>query len=120
MFPYNCSSAYLLLSITVIIITIFSSYLQFMKKNIFKIPFLTRWSLSHVLLYFILGSLCPNQFYEFMIIGLLWEIIERIFGMMNETTYFWTSDGWRGQTVDLIMNIIGYKLSALFFPLFHI
>ena len=118
MFSSNCKYAVLLLFGTVIFISIFMNNLQFMNKKMFHI--ITRWNISHMLLYFILGSLCPNHLNEFMIVGLIWEIIERIFATMFESPTLWTSNGWKGQMIDLVMNLLGYKFSELFYGVFHI
>jgi len=91
-----------------------------MDKKIGNSTHLTRWSISHFMLYFIIGNLCPHHLKEFMIIGLLWEIIERIISTMIESPNVWTNKGWKGQLYDLYMNYLGYESSNLFYGIFNI
>jgi len=91
-----------------------------MDKKIGDSTYLTRWSISHFMLYFIIGNLCPHHLKEFMIIGLLWEIIERIISTMIESPNVWTNKGWKGQLYDLYMNYLGYESSNLFYGIFNI
>jgi len=82
--------------------------------------YITRWSPSHFMLYFITGCLCPNHLEEFMGFGVLWEIIERVMGTISKKEKFWTSGGWQGQLLDLMFNFLGYKFSELFYTYLHI
>ena len=93
---------------------------SFMDKKIGGSTYFTRWSVSHFMLYFIIGNLCPHHLKEFMIIGVLWEIIERIITTMTESQQLWTNKGWGGQLTDLFMNLLGYKFSELFYGIFNI
>ena len=116
----SCNLAILILILCGIFIATFVNYLQFMSVKFFEGTMITRWSISHMMIFFIIGCLCPNHLEEFMGIGLLWEIIERIIGIISKKETFWTSGGWQGQLLDLIMNFIGYKSSELFYTYFHI
>ena len=91
-----------------------------MDKKIGGSTYFTRWCFSHFMLYFIIGNLCPHHLKEFMIIGVLWEIIERIITTMTESQNLWTNKGWGGQLTDLFMNLLGYKFSELFYGIFNI
>ena len=117
MFLYNCHSATIVIFASIFLVILFFNY-HFMNKIIFKIKYLTRWSIAHFCLYFIFGSLCPNHFTEFMILGILWEIIIKIGSLLLNTT--WIKNGTKGQLSLLIMNIMGYQFSQLFFSIFHI
>jgi hypothetical protein len=89
------------------------------------------WPISHFIFYFILGLFFPQYQIEFIIIGIIWEIIEILLGQgchiakrgggyrklfCNEnasakgTQYtYWVSGSWS----DIIFNIAGLYLGVL-------
>jgi len=38
--------------------------------------YLTNWTLSHFVLFAIVGYMCPKKIYHFILLGILWEICE--------------------------------------------
>ena len=42
----------------------------------FKAGILTSWSLSHLIFFFIIGLICPNNLFFIILLGVLWEIYE--------------------------------------------
>lgn len=70
------------------------------------------WRLSHVITYFIIGLICPNQFLLFLLIGIIWEIIEYMFFYFSNNK-FWTNNTNKFQYKDIIANTIGYIFGAL-------
>ena len=56
-----------------------------------------------------------------MLIGAGWEAVERLIGSMDDKEInMWTSEGWKGQVSDLLMNYIGYQLASYFYSVVHI
>lgn len=120
---YYCNLAIALLFINATLIFLLMPYIvKWFDKRINKgVPYITRWSISHVLFFFTLGLLCPNHLKEFMLIGAGWEAIERLIGSMDDKEInMWTSEGWKGQVSDLLMNYIGYQLASYFYSVVHI
>lgn len=86
------------------------------------------WSLSHVLLYMYFGYYFPGYFVEFLIIGIVWEIIEcvacpatkKVFGCNNNNNNLVCNfikqidrcDYWYGKWEDVPVNIIGFVIGA--------
>ena len=68
----------------------------------------TGWRISHFLLHLLLGFLFPNKFILFFCLGILWEIIEYIIGLV-------TNSNWWGETLwahfqDIIANSLGFVI----------
>ena len=76
-------------------------------------PRITGWHLSHLITYFIVGKLCPNNFYTYILVGIGWELFEYLYGIYTKKPLYWTSGGYTGQLTDIIMNIIGYSLAHI-------
>jgi len=72
------------------------------------------WSVTHVLYNLFLGYQFPNLFVEIMLLGIIWEILETIFGYFpgvfdcKVTTD--ADDWWFGRVSDIIMNFIGASI----------
>ena len=98
--------ARMLLIGSVIFIATCIPYLEFLCTKLYK--HITGWSITHVIWFFIMGYLCPQRVEEFMLIGIFWEVLEKIIGKLTGKENFWTSGGTKGQITDLIMNYIGY------------
>ncbi len=57
--------------------------------------FITLWGVTHFVLYVILGALCPSLFYETFVLGVLFEVFEKIF--------------WEGHDLlDILLNTLGF------------
>ena len=84
--------------------------LNFLDTVIWRYPRLTYWSLTHFFWFFIFGLLAPNSRVILFILGLLWEIIEKLYGKYTNKEKYWTSNGIIGQITDLVMNMVGYEL----------
>ena len=102
----NCNIARMLLIVAAIFIATCIPYLGFLSTKLYK--HITGWSITHIIWFFIMGYLCPGHIQEFMLMGILWEVLEKIIGILTGKEKFWTSGGTKGQITDLIMNYIGY------------
>lgn len=107
----NLSIYYLLL--IAIIIVIFINRLSFLNPVIIKNPRLTIWSVTHFITFYIVGKLCPNQYFKFFIMGVLWEGFEKNYGIVTGKELYWTSNGIQGQISDIIMNTLGYHMAHI-------
>ena len=105
-------SIYLGLSVCLFII-LFINELNFLDPEIITKPRLTYWSVTHFIIYFIFGILCPNKYFRFLIFGVLWELFEKVYGIYSGQQLYWTSNGIQGQIYDLIMNMLGYYIAHL-------
>lgn len=108
-----CYQAILFGLLVSLFIILFIDSLYFMQAKLFNISY---WRLSHIFIYFIMALLCPNNLTLFMILGVLWEITERLVGFITAKEKFWTSGGSYGQAMDILMNFIGYKLGEFVHP----
>ena len=110
----NCDLSIIYLSILAIIIFKYNKILSiYLKKIIIEKPRITLWQVTHFILYFILGKFCKNNHVFFFMIGLLWELIEKLYGKFTGEEFYWTSDGGNGQITDVIMNILGYHFAHI-------
>ena len=71
----------------------------------------TGWRLSHFFLHLLLGFLFPSKFLLFFTLGVIWEIIEYIIGIVTE-------NNWWGETLwahcqDIIANTLGFMIGIL-------
>jgi hypothetical protein len=94
---------------------------------------ITGWTISHFVLFLILGIICPNNFTFILIAGISWEILECIMEYYNKVLinsdkkitsdefwhyyygkshnphgFYWSSCGGTGQVLDVIMDLLGY------------
>lgn len=99
-------------------------YHDILNKKIFNLDILENccsgWTLSHFIVYFILGLLFPDCFVIIIIISILWEFIEVLIGSYvngdnwrrqitrdkNEIEY--STNWWSGSYKDIIFNILGF------------
>lgn len=110
----TCSSSiYLGLFICIIIVFNIRS-LNFLDPVIIKKPRLTLWSITHFITFYIMGKLCPNQYLQYFMLGVLWELFEKIYGKLTDDEVYWTSNGLQGQGYDIAMNTMGYHLAHIF------
>lgn len=77
----------------------------------------TIWSLSHFILYFILGYYFPNCGCIIISIGIIWEIIEESLGYVFPKINVKQQNGlvesvrwWKGSVFDIIVDILGFYL----------
>lgn len=77
---------------------------------IIQSPRITRWSISHFLLYLVIGLLCPGHRVFYFWTGVSWELFERLYGIHTNQELYWTSNGVSGQVTDIVMNVLGYEL----------
>ena len=115
------NSKYLSVIIMCLVISSIIMYVSLSKKNnscylicdselhttYLKNPRITGWSISHFLLYSIIGFVVPD-FYWILILGVVWEVFEYIMGVVFNKKKYWTSGGISGQMTDLIMNVLGF------------
>lgn len=94
-------------------IIIFIGKLNFLDQVVINKPRLTLWSATHCIFFYIMGKLCPNQYLRYFILGVSWEIFEKIYGKWTNRELYWTSNGSLGQIYDIIMNIMGYHLAHI-------
>lgn len=74
---------------------------------------ITGWSISHLVWFYILGRLCPNNYALMLSKGVLWEVVEKVYGRVTDNEQYWTSNGINGQCMDIIMNCLGYHLAHI-------
>ena len=120
--------------VLVVIIIIYGSILHFTNSSdifnkklinfdIFGQPCCSWWPISHFILYLILGFLFPDYQLEFILIGIVWELLECLMGFIcrdfssvkkgddaNGVEYvYWMSGSFK----DIIFNIIGLYTGVL-------
>lgn len=123
-----------------IIFIVFGHYHKDQVQDTLKVPIFQYkwmiydfWSLSHTLLFGIFGYLSPGCFYEFLILGAVWELFEDYYSSDQNTqlvncngeckTLFdkcakkiWCGQGnatdnyWYGKADDILANSVGYLL----------
>ena len=81
------------------------------------------WSVTHILFYFALTYIYPNEYVYIFILGILWEISEYILGglnpknikyLMGECGYMKKDESWwYGKFSDILANSIGIMLALL-------
>ena len=109
----NCKLVLFILYLLGLFIIFLNNYLSFLDKKVIEGYELTYWQVTHFVLYMIIGIFCPNRLYLFMLIGILWELIERSYGEFIGQKDYWTSNGIKGQVTDIIINYLGYMVSQL-------
>ena len=55
-----------------LVIIFYNDQLSFLDKKFVERYNITYWHVSHFVFYFIIGSLCPNRLYLFMLMGIFW------------------------------------------------
>lgn len=110
---------YTFVFIIITTIILFIIYSSFNPKNVLLLcnedlnkryltnPQIKGWSISHFLLYSVIGFIVPD-FYWILILGVVWEVFEYIMGVVFNKKKYWTSGGISGQMTDLIMNVLGF------------
>jgi len=80
------------------------------------------WSISHIMFYIGAGFLFPNCWKMFIILGILWELLECIVGTMYKSGLTESSEinndkayqvFWEGRWSDLVMNTIGFIIGFI-------
>lgn len=79
---------------------------------------LNSWQLSHLMLYFVFGYLCPNSFWFFLILGTLFEIYEfvndKLWSRFSPDITTWWTGGHEGIDIrDIVINTTGFILGSL-------
>ena len=74
------------------------------------------WSLTHLVLYFMLTYICPKKWKIIFIIGIIWEVIESAIGTPLCQTLrqpgvldCW----WYGKVSDVVVNSIGIAVALV-------
>jgi len=85
---FPCKLPFIFLSIVGVIILFFEPTINlwfggslekakcFVCKKVNYNGYLTNWTISHFVVFLIVGYLCPSHIYFFIGIGILWELIE--------------------------------------------
>ncbi len=68
------------------------------------------WSLSHLLMYIILGFAFPHQWKLILVVGILWEIFEFFGSRIEKILYPKKKLYWCAKFSDLIVNTVGFIL----------
>ena len=71
----------------------------------------TGWRISHFFLHLILGALFPTRFVLFFCLGIVWEIIEYIIGIVTDSSW-WGESLW-AHCQDVIANSVGFLVGML-------
>lgn len=95
------------------VLVCFMKYFSFLDYTFIKTPKVSLWSLSHLIIYFIIGKLCQNKYLLFFLFGVLWEIFEKIYGHLTNDEVYWTGGGYVNQFSDICMNMLGYHLAHI-------
>ena len=107
----NCNYAVLLGILVGLSILFFIKKMKFLNYILLENPRISLWQISHLILFFFLGKLCPNNYMKFLIFGIIWEVFEILYGYITGDLLYWTSNGVCGQVTDVIMNMLGYYLA---------
>lgn len=121
--------------IIILVIMIGSTFSEPVQSNLesslFKIGELgfSWWSISHVILYAYFGFLFPGYFFEFLFLGIVWEVFEttycrefvwNVIGCSNSDNWLCNSLNrnrdcryWYGKIDDIAMNTIGFVIGAI-------
>ena len=101
-----------------------------LKKEFIKLPETTVdwWSISHILLYMIFGFLIPDKHTTFLLIGVIFEVLEDMLSSDKTTQlvnctdsinknnimckFSINTDYWYGKWDDVFMNLLGYTLGS--------
>ena len=114
----NCKLAICFGILVGITVFLFINKLAFLDKNIYegdtKYSNISLWKVTHFITYFIIGILCPNNYILFLILGICWEIFEKLYGEYTNNVKYWTSDGLYSQIKDVGFNMLGYHIAHFF------
>lgn len=140
----NCGGTYRIFVFVIFAILIYSFILKFffgvdfsskdfMNYNVFctnSLGCLSYWPFSHLILFFILGILFPDCDKTVIGAGIVWEIIEEIYGLYFKTYVMKTTakpneniqyqEWWGGTISDIVINIIGFYLGKFFARVFNL
>jgi len=72
---------------------------------------LTGWRISHFFLHLVLGALFPTKFVLFFCLGIVWEIIEYLIGILTDSSW-WGESLW-AHCQDVIANTTGFLVGML-------
>lgn len=72
---------------------------------------LTGWRISHFFLHLVLGALFPTKFVLFFCLGIVWEIIEYVIGILTDSSW-WGESLW-AHCQDVIANSVGFLVGML-------
>lgn len=87
------------------------------EEGRYHVSDLDGWSLSHLLMNFVLGYLFPDNLLLFMIIGIIWEFIEQYIHVQSlYDDELITEKWWVGVISDVGMNSMGLILGNTFSP----
>jgi len=78
-----------------------------LNTTYWKRPKITGWQISHFLSFSVAGIMVPRV-YWILLVGVLWEFVEYILGVVLDKKDYWTSGGIDGQLKDIIMNCLGF------------
>lgn len=95
---------------------------KFVNLKFFGDECCSGWSLSHLILYFIVTYKYPSQWLKIFIIGCLWELLEYFLGtfytektVVNENgdSLQYEEKWWTGNKSDILFNSIGILLALM-------
>ena len=126
-----CVPLIIILIIGVVNLTYYHLYLKlactnptqcdFMNKNAFKVgnTNFSWWPISHFIMYLCLGFLFPNCWPILFLIGIAWEGIEFIGGLLEtkkakKGNVQYSQKWWAPNVADLILNILGLAMGVAF------
>jgi hypothetical protein len=125
--------------VLIVCVIIIILYGQFLERVVKKPDRLTSkfakcngcdyWGILHTLFFTLLGFLFPNQHLKYLMLGILWEVIEAIIGCVNSGDVFinlfggWGvktkensarfGDAWYyGRLSDVFFNTVGYNIGS--------
>ena len=124
--------------VVVIVIILYGYFLRKTKtqdilaKRIYHHPIcqeIDGWSISHLVFFGLLGVLYPGQHLQFLVVGIVWEVIESALGQNNievsgkrlqligeqdeEGNSTDKPDAyWYGKESDIVMDVVGYAIGS--------
>jgi hypothetical protein len=81
---------------------------KYLEKHLFTLAgdSINGWSVTHFCLYCIFGLTMPNHLPEFIVLGIVWELLEYLLSYVDP-------DFWYAKKTDVPINITGYILGGL-------
>lgn len=139
----NCAGAFRIFAFVILCILLYGLILKmvfgldfsskdFMNYNVIHVPYygeMSFWPITHFVLFMILGILFPCCDVIVIVAGIVWEIIEELFGKYYEKNIakIDTSNKdiqypvwWGGRVSDIVCNILGFYTGKLIAHIFNI
>ena len=136
--PHRCKTLYMFFGIALALCFIYYIIIAYILKTSQKNDIMNRtvftlngkayswWPISHFILFYIIGFLFPSCTIMAILAGILWEIVELVFGAIQranipqEGDAMSSHDGtiqykvwWTASSMDIVLNILGFFLGKM-------